>query len=143
LQTTFTISWTHTTDPWRIIDSLDLRLVNADGIGLWARFTEGVSGTFSLLNSEGDIIGTAIADTPNILSSDTAELDVEASSFAGSGPTGFSMNVTFNVTFNEAARGRYNIELYASDDHGELQGPDVLGTFDVGIHQIFLPMTIK
>lgn len=143
LQTTFTISWTHTTDPWRIIDSLDLRLVNADGIGLWARFTEGVSGTFSLLNSEGDIIGTAIAESTTILSSDTAELDVEASSFAGSGPTGFSMNVTFNVTFNEAARGRYNIELYASDDHGELQGPDVLGTFDIGIHQIFLPMTIK
>ncbi|GAA5526343.1 hypothetical protein [Herpetosiphon gulosus] len=142
-QTTFTISWTHTTDPWRIIDSLDLRLVNADGIGLWARFTEGVSGTFSLLNSEGDIIGTALAETPSILSSDTVELDVEASSFAGSGPTGFSMNVTFNVTFNEAARGRYNIELYASDDHGVLQGPDVLGTFDVGIHQIFLPMTIK
>ncbi len=143
LQTTFTISWTHTTDPWRVIDSLDLRLVNADGIGLWARFTEGVSGTFSLLNSDGDIIGTATAESSSMLRSDTAELDVAASGFAGSGPTGFSMNVSFNVTFTAAARGRYNIELYATDDHGAVQGPDVLGRFDVGIHQIFLPITIK
>jgi uncharacterized repeat protein (TIGR01451 family) len=141
LQTTFTVSWTHTTDPWRVIEHLDLRLVDADGLGLWARFTEGVSGTWSLLDSDGEVIGYAIAGTADPLESDTAILDVADSSFAGSGPTGFSMNVNFAVRFKQSAAGRrYTIELYATDDNGDIQGPDVMGTFSVGIKSVHLPL---
>ncbi|XSG75112.1 DUF11 domain-containing protein [Herpetosiphon llansteffanensis] len=144
LQTTFSVSWTHTTDPWRIIEHLDLRLVDGDGVALWARFTEGVSGTFSLLDSNGDVLGYATAGTTEPLESDSVILDLADSTFAGSGPTGFSMQVDFTVRFKASAAGRrYNIELYATDDNGGVQGPDVMGTFTVGIHNVYLPMTIK
>ncbi len=144
LQTTFNVSWTHTTDPWRIIEHLDLRLVDSDGVALWARFTEGVSGTFSLLDSNGDVLGYATAGTSEPLESASATLDIADSNFAGSGPTGFSMQVNFTVRFKASAAGRrYNIELYATDDNGGVQGPDVMGTFTVGIHNVYLPVTIK
>lgn len=144
LQTTFNVSWTHTTDPWRIIEHLDLRLVDSDGVALWARFTEGVSGTFSLLDTNGDVLGYATAGSSDPLESDSAILDLADSNFAGSGPTGFSMQVNFSIRFKPSAAGRrYNIELYATDDNGGVQGPDVMGTFTVGIHDVYLPMTIK
>lgn len=144
LQTTFVVSWTHTTDSWRVIEHLDLRLVDADGVGLWARFTEGVTGTWSLLDRDGEVVGYALAGSADPLESDTAILDVADSTFAGSGPTGFSMNVHFTVRFKPAAAGRrYNIELYASDDNGDIQGPDVMGEFSVGIKTVYLPLMVK
>ena len=96
----------------RIIEHLDLRLVDSDGVALWARFTEGVSGTFSLLDTNGDVLGYATAGSSDPLESDSAILDLADSNFAGSGPTGFSMQVNFTVRFKASAAGRrYNIEF--------------------------------
>ncbi len=66
------------------------------------------------------------------------------STFAGSGPTGFSMNVDFAVRFKQPAAGRrYSIELYATGDNGDIQGPDVLGTFTVGIKTGYVPLVVR
>ena len=138
------VSWTHTTDQWRVIDHLDLRLADADGAGIWLRFTEGLSGTFSLLDAAGVPIGVAEAGSDQVLDNEFAELDVAASSFAGSGPTGFSMQASFVLRFKEAARGdRYNIELYATDDNGDVQGPDVMGEFKVGFKNVYMPLITR
>jgi hypothetical protein len=36
--TLFTLTWTHTTQPWRTMDEMDLRLVAGEQSGLWVRY---------------------------------------------------------------------------------------------------------
>ena len=51
ITTTFTLTWTHPIT-WRDLNTLDLRLRDGDDIPVWVRFTEGVTSTFSLLDSD-------------------------------------------------------------------------------------------
>jgi uncharacterized repeat protein (TIGR01451 family) len=144
ITTTFTLSWTHTTKPWRIMDTLEMRLVDDEGVALWAQFTEGITGTFVLLDNEGVPIGVGEPGTPNVLGSDTVDLLLADSSFEGSGPTGFSVEVTFTVRFKQPAAGRrYRIELYATDDDGDIQGPDIGGEFTVGMKTVYVPLVVR
>ena len=40
LTTIFHLRWTHTTETWRALDEMDLRLVDGDLIPLWVRYQE-------------------------------------------------------------------------------------------------------
>jgi hypothetical protein len=129
--TTFSLRWTHP-ERWRDLTSLDLRLRDEQGIVLWARFTEGVTGTFSLLDEDGKVVQSGVPGERRVLETPGARLDLAASSFIGSGPAGPDVTVHFAVAFEPIAAGRtYAVELLAREDSGNTQGPDRVGTWTV------------
>lgn len=68
-----------------------------------------------------------------VLASDTVSLDLAQSGFQASGPDDPTVKVTFSLQFSGALAGRGgNIELFATDDDGTMQGPDLAGTWSVG-----------
>ena len=143
LTTTFTLTWTHPIK-WRDLNTLDLRLRDGDDIPVWVRFTEGVTSTLSLLDSTGNILTTGLPGDPIVLESNTARFDLEHSSFLGTGPTGPSVTVKFAVSVKPVASARtYSIELLATDDFDNAQGPDRVGTWTVfGPYKVYLPIAL-
>lgn len=130
--TTFTLTWTHPV-AWRQLETLDLRFTGSEGALFAVRFTEDVTSTFSLLDEEGEVVGTAPAGSDVVLQTEGGALDVARSGFSASGPKDPSVVVTFAVSFTQAAEGHtYTIELLASDDGGQIEGPDAAGTSRVG-----------
>lgn len=130
--TTFELTWTVPSGKnWRDLKYLDLRLVSRDGIALWARFV-GNTGSFELLDTNGNIIAEGLPGTAGVLQSPIATLDLSKSSLEGSGPTGPSLTVNLAVTFKSAAAGEdsarvYRTELQATDVDGAIQGPEQAG----------------
>jgi hypothetical protein len=140
---TFTLTWTHPIK-WRDLNTLDLRLRDGDDIPVWVRFTEGVTSTFSLLDSTGNLLGTGLPGEPIVLENTTARFDLEHSSFQGTGPTGPSVTVKFAVSVKPVASARtYSIELLATDDFDNAQGPDRVGTWTIfGPYKVYLPVAL-
>jgi hypothetical protein len=83
---------------------------------------------FSLLDSNGNLVGTAVPGSTGLLETRTATLDLTQSSFQGTGPTGPSVTVNFAVRFRAPATGQnsahvYHTEVLATDILGQVQGP--------------------
>lgn len=148
---TFTTTWTVPDGKsWRTLQNLDLRLVEArhrdeadadpsatgdtasDGsdppIALWARFNVGNPSTFSLLDDNGNVVGTAEVGTTGTIETDKVALDLSQSSFQGTGPTGPSVTVNFAVRFKVDAAGhyarRYRTDVIATDLFDQIQASD-------------------
>ena len=132
-------SWVHPVR-WRDLNSVEVQLRSDEALGARIAFTEGVSNIagvevsdgLTLYNSDGTVAGVGLPGQADVLESDTALLDLAASSLEGSGPTGQSVSLALAVRLKESAAGRvYTTTLLASDDEGRIQGPHDTGTLAV------------
>jgi Tol biopolymer transport system component len=146
--TLFTLTWTHTSQPWRAMDEMDLRLEGDEQTALWVRYQQSEdqdgkdTSTLTLLNADGRPVGSGRFGESKVLENEMVSLDLYQSSFTGSGPTGRKVTVRFAVLFKEAAASEepYNIELFGVDDLGDKQGPDLAGGWTIGGKRIYLPV---
>jgi hypothetical protein len=127
----FSLTWTHP-ERWRLLQTIDFRISDDDGAILWLRFDE-PSNTFSVLNSASGNFGQGVAPgSPQRFETNAATLYLEDSAVQGSGPTGPSVKLTYSVSFKPKAAGRtYRVEVFATDDFGNQQGFDQVGTLRV------------
>jgi hypothetical protein len=144
---TLTVSWS---DPsgWHDLRSLDLQLTDpAGGIALWARFGVGAGSnpsTFSLLDAQGNPVGTGLPGSAGTLDTSTAAMDLTQSNFQGSGPTGPSVTVTVELSFKPPAGGQvYASNLAATNVAGQVEGPQQVGTWTVGPFNLLLPVVFR
>jgi hypothetical protein len=119
--------WTVPGPGWRVLDTLQLRIFDEQGIILWVRFQEvaGSPGTFSLVNPKNGAVGPAFEPgMPNRLETEAAVLYLSGS--AVDGPPGSRVGLTLDVSFKPQAAGQdgrtYQIDVLAIDDAGQQQG---------------------
>jgi Beta-propeller repeat len=124
-------------DGWKDIHTIDFKIAKSLGKGngvpiiLWLQFDQDRNvvrfyDPDTGLWSEG-FIGAAI-----VLSSRFTELHLANTSVQGSGPTGPSVHVTWEVVFKEAAIGHnYKQYLQITDDSGLSTGFDKVGSWSV------------
>lgn len=128
----YKLDWVHP-DRWRVLDTLHLRLVNDEGVAIWARFREsGEDLMLGLLGDDGTFV-EGRAGEPRMLTSSAGSLDLSKSAVQGSGPDGPSVSVTFALVPSEATRGQvFRVELLATDDLGHAQGFEPAGEIAIG-----------
>ena len=138
--TVFTLTWTHTDNaPWRSMGVMDLRLRDEQKTALWIRYTEAFSvttgdlSTLTLLNADGTPAGSGRFGSQMVLEDETVKVDLSQARFIGSGDKGSTVSVVIPVVFKAAAvhERPYNVELFATDDSGGEQGPDLAGSWEV------------
>ncbi|MBA3531455.1 MAG: hypothetical protein H0T73_05985, partial [Ardenticatenales bacterium] len=114
LITTFVLTWTHPVR-WRALETLELRLRDAQGVALWVRFTEGVTSTgsmtstlgyFSLLDEMGQVVASGLPGQPLVLETESAALHLAESTVSGTGAEGPAVTVGFTVSFKPPANNR-------------------------------------
>lgn len=166
--TRLTLTWTHPVR-WRDLDTVDLQWRGVDAAGqatlpLWVRLTEGVMASdgvtvtntvtngVTLFDSAGAVAGVGATGANGVLESDTATLDLAHSRVIGTGPEGQSVTLILALRLKETvASGVYTTTVLASDDNGELQGPDAIGTLTISANaagetvagQLFLPLVVR
>jgi hypothetical protein len=148
---TLTLTWTHP-ERWRELNTVDVQLRHGEAMPLWVRFSEGLTETLgisvtnglTLYNSDGTLAGVGEVGEALILESDTAALDLAQSHVQGSGPQGRDVTLTLAVRLREPTAGKlYAVTLLASEDSGEMQGPNEAGTLAVGPFTTFLPLALR
>ena len=136
-------TWVHP-ERWRDLNTVEVQLRSDEALGMRVAFTEGVSTVggvevtdgLTLYDSDGTVAGVGVPGEDAVLESDTALLDLGASSLEGSGPTGTSVRLVLAVRLKASAAGRvYTTTLLASDDEGMIQGPHDTGTLTVDAPQ--------
>ncbi len=146
--TVFNLRWTHTSQPWRTMNEMELRLVDDDKIVLWVRYQETRDesdndiSTLILLNADGTPAGQGRFGAAQVLENDTVRLDLAQASFEGSGPTGASVRVRIPVSFKAAAvqDEAYTIQMVGVDDLGGEQGPNLMGSWRIAQPALYLPV---
>ena len=79
-----------------------------------------------------------------MLESDTALLDLGASTLEGSGPRARASRLSLALRLKGTTAGRvYTTTLLASDDEGRLQGPHDTGTLALGPFRSALPLVAR
>jgi Tol biopolymer transport system component len=138
-----TLSWAHP-KRWRDLESIHLRLRNDEGVVFWARYDE-ESNLVQLLDPETERFGPgAEPGSDAVLETPIATLDLAQSSVTGSGPDGRDATFVFAIRLHTPAAGRhYTVEWMATDDHGNSQGFDPLGTWSVGPFELHLPAVMQ
>lgn len=145
--TRFHLAWTHTTETWRAMNEMDMRLVDGETIPLWIRYQESRdeagndSSRLFLLNADGTPAGSGLFGEAKILENETARIDLSQATFTGSGDSGSRIAVDIPVVFKAAAvqEEAYTIEMFGVDDLGGEQGPDVMGSLTISATVLFLP----
>lgn len=143
--------WVHPVR-WRNLNTVEVQLRSDEELGARIMYTEGVTNTagvevtdgLALYNSDGSVAGVGVPGQAEVLESDTALLDLAASTVTGSGPTGKSVSLSLAVTLKANAAGRiYTTTVLASDDEGKFQGPHDTGTLALGPFRSTLPLVGK
>ena len=145
--TVFNLGWTHTSQPWRAMNEMDLRLVDDEKVVLWVRYQETRDesdsdiSTLILLDADGAPAGQGRFGAAQVLENDTVRLDLAQATFQGSGPTGSNVRVRIPVIFKDAAvqNDSYTIELYGVDDLNGEQGPNLMGNWRIAQPTLYLP----
>src|SRR5439155_25786150 len=114
----YDLSWTYP-GPWRLLDTIDLLIVDDQGAVLAVRWKE-PENIFSLFNPNSDsFVRTAVAGGPARFETDAATLYLEQSSSQCSGPTGSLVTIHFSLCFNHQAAGRlFSVEAFVTADFG-------------------------
>jgi hypothetical protein len=125
------LTWVHPIQ-WRVLDSLDLLIINDEGEALAVRWQE-PDDTFSLFNPAADrFVRTAPARSSARFETAAATLFLDQSSSQGSGPTGHSVTVNYSLVFKPKAADRvFRVEAFATDDFGNQQGFEEVGIIAV------------
>jgi hypothetical protein len=123
------LAWTHPVG-WRRLDSVDLLLVDDEGAALTVRWHE-AENSFSLFNPAADrFVRTAEAGSPARFETSGATLYLRECT--GGGPPGHTATINFNLSFKPHAAGRtFRVEASATDDEGNQQGFEPVGTITV------------
>ena len=112
---------------WRDLNTVEVQLRSDKALGARVVYTEGmtniagieVTDGLALYNSDGTVAGVGVPGEAAVLESDTALLDLAASTLQGSGPAGQSVSLTLAVRLKAKAAGRvYTTTVLASDDEG-------------------------
>jgi Tol biopolymer transport system component len=145
--TVFNLAWTHTTEPWRAMNEMDMRLIDGERIPLWVRYQETRDengndiSTVILLNADGTPAGSGRFGAAQVIENDTVRIDLAQTSFQGSGESGSNIRVRIPVVFKQPAvqDEPYDIEMYGVDDLGGEQGPNQMGEWTVTNAAVYLP----
>jgi hypothetical protein len=117
----YAFSWT-VPDPlnWHDLETLHLRLRDADGTALWVRFDE-ASQTFRTFHeAAGKFLRGEAAGSRRRLETPLAVVHLAESAVLGSGPTGPSVALRLSLSFKPRAAGRtFLVEVAATGDLGQ------------------------
>ena len=115
---------------WRHLDSVDLLIVDGEGEILPVRWHE-AENSFSLFNPAADgFVRTAEALSPARFETSAVTLDLQECT--GGGPPGQTATIEYSLTFKPHAAGRtFSVEAFATDDAGNQQGFESVGTITV------------
>jgi len=129
--TALVLSWTHP-ERWRDLDTVDLRLRGPEGIALWLRFAE-ADNTVALVDPVDGSAGAVVElGGSEDLAAAAASLVARESGRQASGPDAPRVELTFTLRFATADRDRtYQVEAAATDDSGEVQDFEEVGTLRV------------
>lgn len=128
--TTLTLRWLHP-ERWRDLDTVDLRLVDDEGVAFWARFDE-ADDTLALCDGNG-VCGAGLAPGSDaVIDGATASLHLAASAVVGSGPTGPSVDLNIAFSLDASLAGRMlRVEAAATEDSGARQDFETVGSIEV------------
>ena len=125
------LKWTHP-ERWRLLDKIDLRIIDDEGTAIWVRFDE-ASNTFRLFDPGSGIYSRPYQPgTAQQFNTNEATMYLAESMVQGSGPTGPDVTLTYRLSFTAAAVGRtFKVEGRATDDFGNEQGFEPIGLISV------------
>jgi hypothetical protein len=129
----YAFQWTHPQN-WHLLDEIHLRFLDEfDQTILWIRFEEG-SNTFAVYNADiGDFGPPVTPGSAGTVETPFATLYLSDSTFVGSGPTGPSVMLNYDVSFKATAANRtYRVLMMATDDAGVQEGFEPAGLVTVG-----------
>lgn len=130
-QQLFDVAWDSPTR-WRDLQTVDLRFKRGKEILLWLRFTEGLpTSTFSILDKNGNVIDSGNAGDAKILKNKFGALDLSQSGFTASGPNDPHVVLHYAVKFKKSALGKLKMQMLATDDFANEQGPEPGGVWRV------------
>jgi hypothetical protein len=149
--TVFTLRWTHTTQPWRAMNEMDLRLAAGEQVGLWVRYQEARdpdgndASRLILLNADGSPAGSGRFGEAKVLENDLVRLDLSQARFEPSTQEDSQVSVRLPVTFKPGAVAleAYTVALYGTDDAGAEQGPNLIGSWQVTAPTLYLPQLVQ
>jgi hypothetical protein len=132
---TYTLTWTHP-ENWHELETLQLRVTGANGTIAWVRWDE-ASNTFSLLDPETGQFGPSEAPgSHKKLRAGVMTLELAGTTVVGSGPAGKSVTLTLDLRLDpQTPAGEYQVELLATDDHGNAEGFVLAGALEVTSHK--------
>jgi len=128
----YAYTWTHPQN-WHLLDQVHLRFVDEYYQTIfWVRFEEG-SNTFAVYDASiGDFGPPLTPGSSGTVETPYANLYLSDSTFTGSGPTGPSVLLNYDLSFNAAAAGHtYQVLIMATDDDGVQEGFDPGGFLNV------------
>jgi len=127
----YSVRWTHPTR-WRLLNTIDVRLMDGDQAVLWVRFDE-TDGTFSQYNPHSDKYHSpSLPGSNRVYAGNQVQMLLKGSSAVGSGPTGPSVDLNLDFIFGPNAAGHvFRVEAFAEDDFGQQQGFEPVGTIEV------------
>ena len=123
------LTWTHPVG-WRKLDSVDLLIVDDDGEILVVRWHE-AENSFSLFNPTASrFVRAGEAGSSTQFHTSAVTLDLQEST--GGGPPGRTVTIEYSLSFKPQAAGRtFSVEAFATDDAGNQQGFESVGTITV------------
>jgi hypothetical protein len=133
----YAFSWVHP-ENWHLLDEVNLRFLDEfDQTILWIRFEE-ASNTFAVYNADTNDFGPPLTPgTEGTVETPFATLYLNDSTVQGSGPTGRSVQLNYDVSFKPAAANHsYRVMMMATDDDGVQEGWEPAGMLTVGGHMI-------
>ena len=125
------LTWTHP-QRWRALNTLDLRLRGDRGIAIWLRFDEAAN-TVTLINPANVSPGpTFPLGSAEELGSDTVAVILADSIAQARDPEAPTVDLTLTLRFTPAAASQmYLVDAAATDDTGEVQDFDTVGSIGV------------
>lgn len=127
----FDVAWDSPTR-WRDLNTVDLRFKRGKQRVLWLRFTEGLpNSAFSILDKHGNVKESGNVGEAKILNTRFGALDLSQSGFTASGPNDPHVVLHYVVKFKPKARGKLKMQMLATDDFANEQGPERGGMWKV------------
>jgi hypothetical protein len=123
------LTWTHPVG-WRHLDSVDLLIVDDLGAILDTRWHE-AENAFSLFLPDADGY-VRMAEAGSSARFETSGATMYLKECSGGGPAGQTATIDFSLSFKPQAAGRtFSVEAFATDDAGNQQGFESVGTITV------------
>jgi hypothetical protein len=124
-------------DGWRNISTIDFKVSKSDGAGagvpvaLWVQFDQNAN-LIRFYNPDSQTWSEGKPGSNVVLSSRFADLYLAGTHVQGSGPTGPSVQITWEVVFKDGAvMNNYKQYLKITDDFGASTGFDKVGAWSV------------
>ncbi len=135
---TLAFKWTHP-ERWRLLNEIELRIVDDQGTAIWVRFDE-ASNTLRQIDPELGAIGRPVQPgSPVEFATESAVMYLASSRVQGSGPTGPDVTLSYDLSFRSPATGRtFRVEVLATDDAGNRQGFEQIGSIRVQSGEILV-----